>query len=1775
MSSLRPSRFRGGPESALANSLERKPPGAEILSPKKISARGLAYGHSLLGDDAHRQPTSLPSAVRSGLKLGNEIKSSDDGEDKTISEDSQTENRDGPDDTTTAEESTLMVSVDTYLDMVKAPSTGVAEPRAACKVTQSQVEAAEAAAAAAAASSPAPKKQSKKKKKGKKKRGKKKCVAAVQQQIKANGIKNVDSISTTGILNEAEAPTDEEDDGPYLNLSTNHSGFSSVTGASLLSHGAGHDDDSSDESLVGGIAAVTPKQGTSTPISSQAALRLSMWRNRDTVILSESSPSKSRAATAATAAADIIVSRQKRGAGGPESMREKSSKDLLLPSLCSKSTAGSDIGSFVDQASSTVSSIMERGTATPRNHKSASSSTFDPSASATKLPPSATTTSNGVKKEVSFTQVRDAMRRFLSSSNERSGMAAESTNEPSNDASSAELQGAFWSKCAVLSATAVMAAGKGADNKVQLAQAAAETVLANCSKEDITNQAANATEDWRVVAANKLEGIAADVSSAVLSVGGQQPAATAAASAASIVILNQKESLLSAAVKEADQESMVLDTIESLRQEKVGSNAETVRAETEDKVLSVESWREKHGLDGDFGDAKDEAAAEDKGDVANSSAPVEEDSKEPEQVTRSSSVHDTALEDSSTRKSIKDTLSTVGVLLSKAQVDLEETPVPSMDEGSDVVDDIEAKGLGLAEATEKEPESGGSPEGGNDPIEREVPLTPNPSQEAPKQSSAVVENVDPVDDTGLPLVVEKCIVDAGLSAEKADTRDDDSDGPTDAKTNTPAVYAEVLAAMEFNEPDSSVLVEEAAVDAADPPITAVSSKATVSSEPEEIDDGKIQCSVALAFATVAAAGASAAAALSSSPKESGAVKDAVAEEGALLEVSAVQESRADIGDNDLDNVAEGCPVGQACAAVVAAGASAAAILCSSAQNTEEAEEVVADDNLDASHGDDSRDVVLLDAIPQEGLSTERQGAEETSVPGGEASRGIEKKTPQDDVKGSSLNISTADTFEQEHISTSPVSNAKSPIEEPSRIETDPEEGGKDVESEDNINTTNVSRGIAAVAAVGLSSEATNVPCSSPRMAFTVDELASQCEAGSESIITTEGEGESSTVDQTSAQAVSVEETPTNDPSAKEETPVVEEAKVNELEEAKVHASPEPDEGEATESPCQVSIQEAPIEVDTSTIDPVTEQIPVEEAKIDESEDAVVHASPTKADEEDATESPSQVDPIFIQEVPIEEDTATIDPVTEERALVVRESKTDEVTDSCLHQHESNVPETPEEANEKAFFDHEHISTSPLSSIIKESSAPDSLIQTNKSSSGHDDGQKEGPHITEEEEEEKESSDLTVWVEEKRKNVEWLETLDNRRKERDAKVGRVQDFEAYLATVHVNESGEDSSIEINYNSSGENMPTDTLSPKHLAEMKNVDFIDVVKKRRQAIEMEKSTAPEEAHADNLANRIKNIRLRAVGKGSQTKEQTSDVAVPFDATNVSPAKDSIDSSASATIDEEAVSEDELKNQAGSNTTNSMEQPADLILKEGATVQHIGEEKLRVSFKDGPPEVKTITPVVSEVDTVESEVDTVESGNSADICVETADSVLSNATDDDEEHEPGMQNYEVLLDEECSKTVTVVPTLMASRNEDIVEKEAETKTTEAKKLGDSLALSATAVVGAMPNYKEDEVLSRNEVQEESQAHLEDKPDAAIKDVNVIMESMMQGVVQSSSSDTEVEIEPKDAAAEPAQLSVASEAAESAVRVDNYDGLQKSGRTKKKSKSNRFSVKKFLRKKK
>ena len=635
---------------------EGKDDGAETrqcLSPRHISSRHLSDGANLdhpfdeaANGSSSQRPTSLPSAVRSGLKLGNEIKSTDEA---TFEEDDTTaagageeeEARDDPDMLEGEESavSTLAVSVDTYLDEVKAPKEGEEE----------------AAAADATGETPSPRKtkknsgsNKKKGKKGKKSKGKKGGKSKAIATAAAGGTAPT-GLTADNLAGFDEAPSDEEVDDAYFSLSNSLSGFSSVTGASDLDA-----DDAA--AAAASVAATTPKQGTSTPINSQAALRLSLWRDRDTVILSQTSPTKSRAATAATAAADVIVANQKHagasaGAGGPESMRPKSQGELLLPSLCSGAASVQD-ESVIDQASSTVSSIMARGTATPRGHKSSSKYTFEAAGNSTE---------GGVKKEVSFTQVRDAMRRFLSTPPKADQDSAANDGIPSssaaatNEASPSELQAAFWSKCAVLAATAVMATAKTANNRVQIAQAAAETVLSKCPKGE---NAPITDEDWRIAAAEGMEDLAAEVSSAIIAVGSQggniPTATTAAASAAAVVLLNQKEALqiptaesptekVAAAVANAAP-SVIQEPPKPVVHATTPVEEETATEEPKEDVEKspkraveedmIESWRKEDNNDepellsvGDDGDAvpSSEEKAEEKEDVAETTEPKPKD----------------------------------------------------------------------------------------------------------------------------------------------------------------------------------------------------------------------------------------------------------------------------------------------------------------------------------------------------------------------------------------------------------------------------------------------------------------------------------------------------------------------------------------------------------------------------------------------------------------------------------------------------------------------------------------------------------------------------------------------------------------------------------------------------------------------------------------------------------------------------------------------------------------------------------------------------------------------------------------------------------------------------------------------------------------------------------------------------------------------------------------------------------------------------------------------
>jgi len=605
----------GGAKAAAAaraptnDAAEGRDAGAEsgqCLSPRHISSRNLADGANLDDhpfDEAARggrlRPTSLPSAVRSGLKLGNEIKSTDEAtfeeeEDEEKDDNSEAGTRDDSDVVMEREES-LTVNVDTYLDEVKAPKEGeIAE-------------------------TPSKKKKNSSKKRGrknKKSNGKKKGANSTEIAFAAGvAHSGLTAANLASLDEESEAPSDEEVDDAYFSLSNSLSGFSSVTGASDLN----------------AADTTAPKQGTSTSADAKAALRLSLWRDRDTVILSQTSPTKSRAATAATAAADVIVTTsQKRagGAGGPETVRPspRAQGELLLPSLRSGVASSVHDESAVDQASGTVSSIMARGTATPRGRKSSSSTyAFETIANA------ASSDGSGVKKEVSFTQVRDAMRRFLSTppkagqegpANAAAAAAATTTNKPRPS----ELPAAFWSKCAVLAAVAVMATAKSATNRVQIAQAAAETVLSKCPKGE---DADPTDEDWRVVAAEGLEDLAAEVSSAIIAVGSQGGNTTAstaaAASAAAVVLLNQKEALqipttdapteqkVSSAPPSPDPLDDTATTtaeVETAKEEPKDASDEAPKKIAKEDM--IESWR-KEDDDDDTEDAKDDRGADSEG----------------------------------------------------------------------------------------------------------------------------------------------------------------------------------------------------------------------------------------------------------------------------------------------------------------------------------------------------------------------------------------------------------------------------------------------------------------------------------------------------------------------------------------------------------------------------------------------------------------------------------------------------------------------------------------------------------------------------------------------------------------------------------------------------------------------------------------------------------------------------------------------------------------------------------------------------------------------------------------------------------------------------------------------------------------------------------------------------------------------------------------------------------------------------------------------------------
>ena len=627
----------------------------QCLSPRHISSRHLADGVNLdhpFDEPAHggKQPTSLPSAVRSGLKLGNEIKSTDELE-ATFEEDDTTvagagegeEARDDPD--MLEKEESLAVSVDTYLDEVKAPK-----------------EDEEAAAAVGEILSKKAKKNSnsnkKKGKKGKKSKGKKGGKSKTIATAAAGGTapSGLTAASVAGL--DSEAPSDEEVDDAYFSLSKSLSGFSSVTGASDL--------DADADDAAAAVAATTPKHGTSTPISSQAALRLSLWRDRDTVILSATSPTKSRAATAATAAADVIVANQKQqkrvGAGGPESMRPRSQGELLLPSLCSHAASSIDQDEpAVDQASTTVSSIMARGTATPRGHKSSSSKyTFEAAAN--------NDDASGIKKEVSFTQVRDAMRRFLASSpkadqgapaNDAAAAAAPSSSAAKEPLPS-ELQAAFWSKCAVLTATAVMATAKTANNRVQIAQAAAETVLSKCPKGE---DASITDEDWRIAASEGMEDLAAEVSSAIIAVGSQggniPTVTTAAASAAAVVLLNQKEALENPTAESPIEDEAAVDDVAA---PSVIEEAEAPQP----VVLATPSAKPS---------SEEEAAAVDVAAPSVQETATEEELSDDAEKTPKSAVEEDMIE--SWRK--EDNNDQSSELLSVGDEEVVVTPVPSLD----------------------------------------------------------------------------------------------------------------------------------------------------------------------------------------------------------------------------------------------------------------------------------------------------------------------------------------------------------------------------------------------------------------------------------------------------------------------------------------------------------------------------------------------------------------------------------------------------------------------------------------------------------------------------------------------------------------------------------------------------------------------------------------------------------------------------------------------------------------------------------------------------------------------------------------------------------------------------------------------------------------------------------------------------------------------------------------------------------------------------------------
>ena len=295
----------------------------------------------------------------------------------------------------------------------------------------------------------------------------------------------------------------------------NQSAISSMTSSSLTEE----EIDGNSSNLGSSVSG--RKETESYDIEAKLSVpKLSMWSDPDTVIPSASSPTKSRAATAATAVASLIIA-QNSQFGGPEGTLE------------GQSTSSKVRDSVVDQASTTISSIMETG-----------------SSSGKKIPVAITP---GDRKEVSFSQVRDAMRQFLSSPSFKKPIDSTDNQAAvtSVETSQIEHQTAFWSKCAILSAAAVMTTAKSSHNKIQLAQAAAETVLCNCHKEDSSE---SVDQDWQIHAADHLEEVATEVSLAIMSISREgtereQNDAIAAASAVSVVILNQRELLSSSSSK--------------------------------------------------------------------------------------------------------------------------------------------------------------------------------------------------------------------------------------------------------------------------------------------------------------------------------------------------------------------------------------------------------------------------------------------------------------------------------------------------------------------------------------------------------------------------------------------------------------------------------------------------------------------------------------------------------------------------------------------------------------------------------------------------------------------------------------------------------------------------------------------------------------------------------------------------------------------------------------------------------------------------------------------------------------------------------------------------------------------------------------------------------------------------------------------------------------------------------------------------------------------------